>query len=74
MKKVDPPKMYTKLSRKSMISFIRAMQDEVITSEDYEPIKAINNTTCFELEGSHNFDGSARKPWLNKVVDLITQD
>lgn len=71
VQRINPPKMYAGLSKKSKVYFVRAMKDEIVTGEDYEPIRTIKSIEYIELEGNHNFDGDARKPLIRKMVSLL---
>lgn len=63
--------MYRQLASRSEVYFVRAMQDQVMTGESYDEVKAIGGLGYIELEGDHNFDGNARNPWLKKMVGCL---
>lgn len=73
VKEVDPPRLYRSLAEKSKVLFIRALQDDVITNEDYEKIKTISRIKYLEIGGNHNFNDDNRKLWLELNVRFINR-
>lgn len=71
VKRVNPPQIYKEISQITKVYIIRAKQDEVIAGDSYNKIKNIKEIKYIELEGNHNFEGSARKPWLDKIVECL---
>jgi pimeloyl-ACP methyl ester carboxylesterase len=69
---VNPTELFLELVKKSTVYFVRAKQDQVVTGEDYSRIK--NSDIIFiELDGNHDFEGTDRKPWLTKMVELLEE-
>lgn len=67
---VNPAKLYLELSKKTEVWFIRAMQDQVVTGEDYSLIKG-NQIKYIEMEGNHDFEEKNRTPWLKEMVEIL---
>ena len=71
MKAVNPLTLYKHLSHKTNLTFVRALDDHVITDGDYEILKSNKHIDYFELPGDHDFSGGDRKEWLNKMVEIL---
>lgn len=70
---VNPAEMYLRLSKKSKIYFIRALQDQVVVGEDYSLLEGDENIEFIELGGNHDFEGEDRKPFLDKMIQILKQ-
>ncbi len=69
---VNPVEMFLALAKKSVVYFVKAKQDQVVTGEDYSQIR--NSSIVFiELNGNHDFEGKNRQPWLTKMVELLEE-
>ncbi len=69
---VNPAELFLNLAKKSKVYFVRAKQDQVVTGEDYNMLEK-SNITFIELDGNHDFEEKDRKPWLNKMVELLKE-
>jgi pimeloyl-ACP methyl ester carboxylesterase len=73
MKGVNPLERYASLATKTRIYYIRALEDQVVTNQDYTLLEANPDIKYMEMHGDHDFSGKDRKAWHDKVVELIHQ-
>lgn len=71
IKSIDPAMIYTELAVKTDLYFVRAMQDQVITENNYDEIKAIVDLSYIELNGDHNFSNDDRSALINTIDKLL---
>lgn len=71
LQKVEPPKLFEKLSENCEAYFIRALQDDVIKNESYTKIKQLQSIKYIELLGDHNFKEPNRKKLLATIVKIF---
>jgi hypothetical protein len=72
--KVNPAELYLKLAKKSKVYFIRALQDQMVTGEDYSLLRENKDIDYLELQGNHDFEGKDRKSFLAKVTRILKQE
>jgi hypothetical protein len=72
--KVSPAELYLKLAKKSKVYFIRALQDQMVAGEDYSSLRENKGVEYIELQGNHDFEGKDRKPFLDRVVQILKQE
>lgn len=70
-RKVNPAALYKRLAEKSKVSFVRARQDQMVVGEDYSLFKKGGRVGYLELDGNHDFEGKARKPFLEKIISIL---
>lgn len=72
MKDINPVNLYKELIKNSEITFIRATADQIIKDTNYDEIENITGLKYFEIDGDHDFGGSARGKLLNIIsVTLV---
>ena len=70
-RRVNPAALYKKLAEKSRVSFLRVRQDQMVVGENYSLLREGGRVGYFELDGNHDFENEARKPFLEKIVFLL---
>ncbi len=70
-KKINPAKLYLKLAEKAKVYFIRALQDQMVGDQDYSLLGKGGRIEYIGLQGNHDFEAKARKPFLAKVVQIL---
>jgi len=71
MKEVDPLSLYKALSSKTNMTYVRALEDHVVTDGDYVSLKDDIDIDYIEIHGDHDFTGKDRENWLHKMIELI---
>ncbi len=73
MRQVKPIELYKQLSTRTILYFIKAVSDQVITETDYNELQNCKKIIYKELPGNHDFEDNARLLMLNTVSSLLNK-
>ena len=68
---INPSRLYHQLADNSDVSFIQALNDQVLTNESYESIMKIPKIKFSTLNANHDFEFEARTALVNVIKNIL---